>query len=85
MTYDEYLSQEQYKNEGHDCSKIWVVFINGEEVWDFSFEEDKLKYDFKCYSEVSKDKLEFGWVWENDFNPADLKETYRLLKVTENR
>jgi len=75
MNYDNYLSNEQYKQDTKvDASKIWVVFKTTPEeeieVWDFSFEEDKLRTDFETAKENEEGsiKLEFGWVWENDFN-----------------
>ena len=90
MNYDEHFLQQQYKQDTrNDASKIWIVFKTTPEeeleVWDFSFEEDKLRKDFENEKGAAEGfiKLEFGWVWENDFNPADLKETYRLLEVTE--
>lgn len=92
MNYDEMLTQEQYKHDDRPLNddKVWCVFTDGNFI-DTSSNEmgafaifilEKQYYETIGKGDL-KEKIEYGWVYQNDFDPMNFEYTYSLLNVVE--
>lgn len=81
MTYDDYLLREQYSYDSRELNedKVWLV-VEDSCLISFSGGEEETKEALKR----TETTAEYGWIWENDYDPTNFDYTYRLFNLIEN-
>lgn len=88
MDYDKYLEdqRESFESNSSDNYKVWMVFVFGgkkreQPLWYDSEEDEQKAMDVFNHCKTIYDKVELGWVWNNDFDFRNIEKTYRLLET----
>lgn len=75
--------RELYEERQSDCYKVYLVTVDSKIVFNSDDYEEAYSYFLEEKGASLSEAIEFGYVWDGDFDPRKLKETYRLIEIIE--
>lgn len=88
MNYDQYLLNEAHEHDRQEEPiKTWLVVVDEENYTysgsDLNAATEQYNSDIHYAGYFGNNKVELGWVLENDYDPNNFEYTYRLFNPTE--